>query len=202
MKYKAIGFDYGGVVFGLPGSLHMLPVAELLDMPLDVLRKTFFESHQKVNIEKTMDWIELWKHISTILGHPEKHQAVVDLLEACDKNQKVNQDIIDLIGTLHTSGYKIGLLSNYGEGLRDRLNQQGIISNFNVIGISSEMGLMKPQKEAFLKFCNMLEVQPNELIYVDDTQRSLETAESVGYTPILYLDFDDLHNKLTDLKVI
>lgn len=201
MAYKAIGFDYGGVISGLPGSFFMSAMAGVLDVPVDTLQKTFFENNHRANVEK-LSWADLWKHISTTLGHPEKHEEVMLFIQEWEKNQTVNQDVMNLIDSLHTAGYTVGLLSNYADGLRLRLEQQGISNRFDVIAISSEMGAMKPQPEAFVIFCEMLQIKPNELVYIDDTKKSLETAAAVGYTPIHFRDFESLYQELVTLKVI
>jgi len=202
MIYKAVGFDYSGVVFGLPGSAFMSSIAKLLNVSLDDLKRKFFENQHLVNIEKSLDWIELWERIATELGHPEKHKQIRDIIVDYEKNKKINQKIIDLIKELRSAGYKIGLFSNYGVELREQLKSQGIAEYFDVIGISSEMGVMKPKPEAFVKFCNMLGVKTNELIYVDDSTKNVKNAGDIGNEAILFRNFDDLHEKLVELKVL
>jgi len=202
MFYKALGFDYSGVIFGLPGSAFMDSIAELLNVSTDDLKRKFFENQHLVNIEKSLDWIQLWERIATGLGHSEKHKQVRNIIEDYENNKKINQKIINLIKKLRSTGYKIGLLSNYGVELREQLKSQGIAEYFDVIGISSEMGAMKPQPEAFVKFCSMLGVKTDELIYIDDSTKNIKNAGDIGNEAILFRNFDDLHEKLVELKVL
>lgn len=202
MSYKAIGFDYGGVIYGAPGFVMMQTMADFLTVPVDTLRAVFFANNHLVNVEKSMSWVELWQHIARAVNHPEKQSDIARFIDEWDKNQSVSEDMIRLIGELRTNGYKIGLLSNYAEGLRERLSAQGITKYFDAIGISSEMGAMKPDPEAFLKFCGMLEVQPQELVFIDDTTKSLVSAGTVGYTPILFQGFAQLKQELLALGVV
>ena len=201
MAYKAIGFDYGGVIYGRPGSAFNRAIAELLGVTTDEVRKIYFQNNHRTNIGE-ISWEDVWKHIAVELDRADQQDAIVNLITEWEKGQKLNHDVIKLIIDLRSAGYIIGLLSNYNSGLRQKLEEQGIISHFDVIGISSEMGVMKPHAEAFSQFCNMLEVQSEELIYIDDTQKSLETANAVGYTPILFQDSDSLIKELMILKVI
>lgn len=200
MLYKAIGFDYGGVVNGVPGFVFMRAMADFLDVPLDAFQETFFENNSKANIQG-MSWNDILKHIAALLDRSEKCESIDSFIDEWDKNQTLNQDIVRLIESLRSSGYAIGLLSNYASGLRDRLNKQGIALHFDVIGISSEMGVMKPQPEAFFKFCDMLDVRPHELVFIDDSKKSLETSEAVGYTPVLFRDYEGLVKDLTTLGI-
>lgn len=201
MVYKAIGFDYGGVIDGPPGFMFMHSMAKFLDVSLDILQKVYFENNHRANVEK-ISWTELWKHVAMELNRSEKQDELIIFIDEWEEKKTVNQDVVNLINKLKSSGYKIGLLSNYSDGLRVRLDQQGITDCFDVIGISSEMGVMKPKEEAFFKFCDMLDVRPFELVFIDDTHKSLETAGSVGYTPILFRDFASLHKELVLLEVI
>ncbi len=61
---------------------------------------------------------------------------------------------------------------------------------------------MKPDPEAFYRFCELLKVEPHELIFIDDTKKSLETAPTVGYTPILFQDGASLRKELSALGVL
>lgn len=200
MPYKAIGFDYGGVINGVPGFVFMQAMAKFLNVPIDVLQETFFQNNYRSSIGE-MSWIELWEYISVMLHRSEKSRDIATFIHKWDEDQQVNPNILHLIDTLHSFGYRIGLLSNWENGLRDRLSQQGITNYFDVIGISSEMGVMKPEPEAFLKFCEMLGVSPQELVFIDDSKKSLETAEVVGYKPILFRDYVGLVQDLASLGI-
>lgn len=202
MSYKAIGFDYGGVIYGAPGSVMMQAAADLLAVPIDILRTVFFANNHYLNVEKSMSWVELWQYIAGEVNRPEKQPDIARFIDGWDRNQVVDKDMIRLIDELRANGYKIGLLSNYSEGLRERLALQGIAQYFDAIGISSEMGAMKPQPEAFLQFCDMLEIRPQELVFIDDSEKSLVSAEAVGYVPILFRSLDELRKELSALGVV
>lgn len=200
MRYKAIGFDYGGVIHGLPGSVFMQKAAESLGVELEALNKTYFEHNHKLNI-KDISIQEVWQDVLGALGRSD-HWEQFNIFQANEYVTKiVNPEILELMKTLRMKGYRIGILSNYNRGLREKLDEQGITPLVEAIGISVEMGCMKPQKEAFEKFCEMLAVKPQELIYIDDTEKSLETAKEVGYTPLLFTSYEKLIKDLTTLGV-
>lgn len=180
----------------------MQTMADFLAVPIDTLRTVFFANNHYLNVEKSMSWVELWQYIAREVDRSERQSDIAHFIDEWDRNQVVDEDMIRLIGELRASGYKIGLLSNYAEGLRERLALQGITQYFDAIGISSEMGAMKPQPEAFFKFCDMLEVRPQELVFIDDTGKSLTSAETVGYVPILFRSFAELTRELSALGVV
>ena len=201
MKYKAIGFDYSGVVHGFPSYIFEKKVAGFLNINVDDLKKAYFKNNHRTNI-KNISKSELWRYIVTDLGLPSVHNDLMLFIDKLNSERVVNKDIISLIIKLKSLNYKVGLLSNYNNTLREKLKQQEIFSYFDAVGISSEMSVIKPKPEAFLKFCEMLDVNPGELIYIDDTQKSLETANAVGYKPILFRDFNSLEDKLKKLGII
>lgn len=201
MKYKVIGFDYGGVIHKTPGS-DMEAMADFFGMPIEKVRTVFFENNYRVNVEKTMNWIELWEHIAKILGLQSKSQDVASFINEREKKKEIDQDLVQLICDLRSAGYSIGLLSNYSSSLHGRLEEQGIAHLFDSIATSSEMQAMKPQPEAFYKFCAMLGIEPQDLVFIDDSKKSLETAGTVGYTPILFRGFENLCEELKILKVL
>ncbi len=201
MKYKAIGFDYGGVIFGRSSMAFNDGAAAIFNVESDKLLKVYFQNNNRLNLGE-MTWEELWKHIAVELNCADKQEAIMEFIVRWGRDQKLNLDVVELIKVLKTAGYKIGLLSNYNSGLHQMLEEQKIDNYFDVVGISSEMGVMKPNVEAFSSFCNMLNVQPDELVYIDDTPKSLETSGDVGYTPILFQNFDKLYQDLKNLNSV
>ncbi len=92
-------------------------------------------------------------------------------------------------------------MSNYSTQLRNLLVTQGIDILFDEIIISGEVGFQKPDPKIFELLCSHLKIAPNELIFIDDTLKSLESAESIGYTPLhfqnnekLFLDLEKALN--------
>ena len=106
-----------------------------------------------------------------------------------------------MIGVLKSKGYKIGLLSNNGANLNQRIKDQNLADFFDTVVISSETGYQKPQPEIFKILADKLGVGVNEMVFIDDTQKSLEGAESIGYIPILFENNSKLKEDLSVLEV-
>lgn len=201
MKYKAIGFDYGGVIYGEPGGIFMQKLADFLGVSKDDLGRVYFEHNHKVNLLGT-SMEDLWRSVASDMGRTEQAEDFIRFIDDINAQKKVNEEVLDLIKTIREKGYRVGILSNYNTSLRKRLDLQGITSLVDVIGSSEEMGYMKPEKEAFRMFCKMLSVEPEEFIFIDDTEKSLVTADEVGYTPILFENYEKLENDLKELGIL
>ena len=111
----------------------------------------------------------------------------------------MNEELINTIKDLKKINYKIALLSNNSIELRQKLTENGIIDIFNEIIISAEVGFQKPQPEIFEILFNKLGVNADEVIFIDDTSRSLENADKIGYTPILFKDNKSLKLELSSI---
>ena len=201
MAYKAIGFDYWGVVYGVPGHLFMDAMADLLHIQKEELKKVYF-SHNHLANEKNMSWDDLWDRVAKSLNRSELSSDIHAFISGWDSNLKVNSNIIELIDILKSRGYKVGLLSNYASGLQEKLVQNNIVDCFDVVSVSGEIGIQKPHAGIFHEFCDKLSIQTNELVFIDDSTKSLEKAEEIGYTPILYRDYESLCGHLMELKIL
>jgi glucose-1-phosphatase len=47
---------------------------------------------------------------------------------------------------------------------------------------------MKPDPAAYTAVCDLLEVEPHEVLFLDDLEMCVEGAEAVGMTAVLYRD--------------
>jgi epoxide hydrolase-like predicted phosphatase len=132
----------------------------------------------------------------------EEYTATAQELLGLDDEQTVAfmDDIWDeYLGTPNTEliGYftglrdrvRTGILSNSFVGAREREQERyGFEDRCDVIAYSHEIGVMKPDRAAYGAVCDLLEVEPQEVVFLDDLERCVEGAEAVGMTAVLYRD--------------
>jgi putative hydrolase of the HAD superfamily len=140
-----------------------------------------------------------WNPILKDLKREDKWEAVLDF---CSQEKGINQNVLNLIDELRSKGYKLGLLSNNSLEGGVEIRKKGIDKYFDTVLISAEIGLMKPQQEIFFLLAERLGVRPEELIFIDDTPRSLEGAEKVGFHPLVFTTYESLLKDLDTLEVI
>lgn len=114
-----------------------------------------------------------------------------------------NQAIFDYIGSLNNK-YKIGMLSNVGADLLNKLFSPSQLEVFDAKGLSFDTGYVKPQSEAYLDIAEKLHVEPKECVFIDDSKDFCEAANSVGMQSVYYRDatqaISDLHKILANSK--
>jgi HAD superfamily hydrolase (TIGR01509 family) len=114
----------------------------------------------------------------------------------------VNSDMVALVDQVRDAGYKTGLLSNNSREGGDKMRAKGLDKHFDVFHISEEKGFMKPQTEAFDQFAQELGVRHEELVFIDDSKKSLSTAEACGFTPVLFESYEQLKKQLKELNIL
>jgi HAD superfamily hydrolase (TIGR01509 family) len=130
-----------------------------------------------------------------------KDREILELVDNCEKDTYMNDELLKLIPRLRKNGYKIGLISNYSAKLRQSLIVKKIDLLFDSIILSGEVGFQKPNREIFDCLFKNLNVKSSEVVFIDDTPKSLEKAEVIGYKPILFLNNEQLLADLIKLNV-
>jgi HAD superfamily hydrolase (TIGR01549 family) len=107
------------------------------------------------------------------------------------ENVKINlyEDSLETIINLKKKGYKICLVSNTYPVTPSKIRREfkEILSHFDVISFSSELGMMKPNKEIFehtlreLNKINDEEILPEEVVMIGDKEKyDIFPAQNLG----------------------
>ncbi len=100
-----------------------------------------------------------------------------------------NTGALDVLHTLHSRGFTLGLVCNTGRTpgkmLRLVLDRLGIAAHLSVLSFSDEVGLRKPDPEIFRRTLSALGVGPAEAAHVgDDVTTDVAGAHGVGMRAI------------------
>jgi epoxide hydrolase-like predicted phosphatase len=92
----------------------------------------------------------------------------------------LDEELVALIRGVRP-GLKTGLISNAWDGLRDVLQTRIPIADaFDVLVISAEEKIMKPDPRIYHLALERLGLQPHEAIFVDDFIENIDAARAVG----------------------
>jgi len=82
--------------------------------------------------------------------------------------------------------YKLAILSNDSASWSRYIrSKHDIDRHFDVISVSGELKIAKPDERIFLMTAEKLNVMPEECIYIDDIEKNLKTAAKIGMNAIL-----------------
>jgi len=92
----------------------------------------------------------------------------------------------DAVRAIRAAGLRTGLLSN-SWGMAD-YPRHLFPAMFDVVVISGEVGMRKPEERIFRHATGLLGLDPAECVFVDDIQVNVAAAEAVGMTAILHTE--------------
>lgn len=200
-NYKAVVFDFGGVIETTPDGNPLQKVADLVGVSIDDFHKEYFKHNHLSNVDG-LPWEET---VAVVVSHltdsqdmiQQSRQIILDHIAS----REINRELIDFFPILRQQNYKVAIFSNNTARLRQQLIDEKIINLIDEAVISGEIGFQKPHKEAFDILFQKLNLRPEEVIFIDDAPKSLEKADEIGYTPILYRGNDQLKEDLGQLGI-
>jgi putative hydrolase of the HAD superfamily len=108
-----------------------------------------------------------------------------------------DEAMLSAVRAARASGLRTALISNsWGTGIYERGNFDGL---FDVLVISGEVGLNKPEPEIFNLTCERLGIEAGDCVFVDDLRENCAGAEAVGMTAVLHRDTDGTISRLEEL---
>ena len=184
---RAVFFDFGGVLVRIVDDRPRLRLAQQLGISLDRLDNLvyFSESAQKASrgeIPVRLHWEAVGKALGITKGKMPHFQQ--QYWSADD----VNWELLEYIKRLHP-GYKVGLLSNAWDDLRQTMHRRWNIDVlFDEMIISAEVGMVKPDPRIFHLAVARFDVAPAQAVFIDDTLDNVEAARREGLGAIQFIN--------------
>jgi putative hydrolase of the HAD superfamily len=192
-RYKALVVDFGGVLTSsLNESMqrfaqsHGIEVQHLVRAALSAYMGgedalvTDFETGKTSEDDFAVAFSARLKDYS---GVEVAHAGLVDRLF---ETLELEEDMFDLVERARAGGYKTALLSNsWGMGLYPLERIQAL---FDVVVISGEVGLRKPDQAIFALTVDKLGLASPECVFVDDHPGHLKAAREAGMATVLHKD--------------
>lgn len=195
---KAIAFDYGGVIEITDKGL-MQKIADYLQVTLEDWLREYRTLNYLCNTGKN-SYEEVYAFTAQKFNASDVQISHIhEMMKENMETRKINFELIDMIKDLKSKNYRIGLLSNNYIKLRQQMIDEDTIKYFDSVIISAEVRYQKPEPEIFDILFKKLELESNEVIFIDDTLKSLEGADKIGYIPILYKDNKSLKSELSSI---
>jgi len=198
MSIRAAIFDFGGVLIQQADIRPRRELAKQLKVPLSRIDELVFSS--KTAQRASMGEItvaEHWETVREALGIARGGMPA--FLEKYWSADTVNWELLEYIRGLHPR-YKVGLLSNAWDDLRQTMHHRWNIDGlFDVMIISAEVKMTKPDPRIFQLAMERLQVYRGEAVFVDDVIENVIAAREAGLLAVQYLD---LQQALDELRQI
>ena len=107
------------------------------------------------------------------------------MLQTSFEQTNIHSEIVPLLKSLKEQNIKIGLITNCYFEERDIIKNSVLNDYFDVMCMSCELGMKKPDVRIFQKCMEELGLEPGECLYIGDGgSLELETAGSIGMHPL------------------
>ncbi|MDO8481554.1 MAG: HAD-IA family hydrolase [bacterium] len=199
---KAVVFDFGGVIELYEGGTMLSAIAQYLGVSAADFRSVYFQHNHLSNV-KNLSWEDMILTVVSVFTKDKtKEDEVRKIIQDRASQRRVNTELLSFFPQLKKLGLKTGIFSNANSALRERLKELCLLELPDVLVLSGDIGHQKPHKEAFQVLFEKLGLKPEEVVFIDDTPRSLEKAGEIGYIPILFKNNEQLKADLGDLGII
>jgi putative hydrolase of the HAD superfamily len=192
---KALIWDMEGVLMLTDESDLPMKVAKTLNAPYDKVREIFFSDYNdRVDLgEITQDQFN--EYILDILQMPRENKYLLEKI--INEEFYIDEELLKKIFEMRRE-YKTGLISNFSNELRKRIeNEWAFESAFDEIIISCEVGLVKPDPEIFNLMLDRLGVRADESVFIDDRIKNIDGAKKMGFHTVFFTNKERAMEELT-----
>jgi len=198
MTIKAIIFDIGGVLIRTIDRAPRQALAEQLGMTSRALEELVFggESGRRAQLGE-IDEPEQWAFACRQVGWPL--ERVDEFRGQFFGGDRFDAELLNYIRQLRQD-YQTGIISNAMNGTRALIDgpwEMGAL--FDVIVLSGEVGVMKPDARIYQIALEQLGVQAEQAVFIDDFQHNIDGAQAVGMHGVHFRSPEQL---MTELDVL
>ena len=198
MTIKAAVFDIGGVLELTPSTGWREAWEKKLELRPGGLREKMYNTWRAGSIG-TITLTDVITQTAEILSisKAQVNEMMNDLW--IEYLGTLNQELYDYFKNLH-SNYQTAILSNSFVGAREKEQEKYAFGdNCDFIIYSHEVGMSKPDPKIYQLTCQRLELEPNEIIFVDDTPVILKGAQDCGMHGVLFKNNEQTIRDIEDL---
>jgi epoxide hydrolase-like predicted phosphatase len=187
---KALVFDIGGVVCQESRRQQYEELAQSFDYDLEhfyQVRKNYLELAAKGKLSAT-------EYISTIgkdLGIADLDAYHEKWLALCEKFFTIDERMMVLLEQLKRQGFLLATLTDVIPPHDIVRQKHNTYQYFSVQLLSYKVGLTKPEKRFYQLLLEQLPCDPEEVIFIDDSKKSLEAAQKLGMQVIHFESAND-----------
>jgi len=192
---KSIVFDLGNVL------LDFDPESYLADFSYDEekkmeLKKAVFASPEWLQLDRgSLDFKEAKEKM--IKRRPQLALEIENILAGWEEMLKLKEESLFILEDLAKKDYKLYVLSNFHQKAFDYVSKKyDFFKHFERLLISSQVGMIKPEKEIYNYLLTEFQLNPEETLFIDDTLANIEAARREGIKVIHFQTAERLKEEL------
>tara|TARA_E500000081_G_scaffold151877_1_gene182995 strand:- start:1655 stop:2269 length:615 start_codon:yes stop_codon:yes gene_type:complete len=202
MKYKAIIWDFGGVITSSPFEAFN-EFEEANSLPKDIIRTINSENPDmnawaqfESNSITIGQFNDLFLKEAKAKGFDIKGRDIIKLLKG-----SIRENMVSFLRELK-SDFKLGCITNNVKSSSQENTDnetEEVMSIFDHVIESSIVGIRKPNPKIYMMSCDALNVSPDQCIYLDDLGINLKPARELGMMTIKVIQPEDAIQEVRNL---
>ena len=199
---RGLIFDFGGVINNMRWDVAR-ELEEEHGLERGMLVRSLYDNDHWRAVETGTGDAEVWRASAHRTLEQAAGRSLPPLHDRWQESWRPIKENIELIKTLRPP-YRIGILSNAGLGLEERIqNGMGIHHLFDDVVCSAVVGMAKPDPRIYLLAAERLGLPVEKCLFIDDAERNITAARALGMTAVHYRIHrgDDLASQLAELGV-
>jgi FMN phosphatase YigB (HAD superfamily) len=178
-------FDLGGVVCRFEPAARLSRLAALSGMPEREVHERIWESGLPEDFDRGRYTSPEWHSIVTErLGVELEFEVFEDVMLSALSTDEEVLAVVDAIDPR----IRVAMLTDNPPLLLDAIPQRfpGLVSRFDPMLFSFQLGALKPSREAFVGALARLNVDPAQVFFIDDTRVNVEAAAALGMSAVQF----------------
>jgi putative hydrolase of the HAD superfamily len=196
---RAVVFDYGEVISFTPSPEDRARMVEAAGVPPDDLWRAYDAERDRLD-RGVLSTTDYWLGIGRACG-VEWDVAQAQRMWALDFRGWTSADpeVVRVLTDLHAGGTRLALLSNAHPDYGGAFRFSPVGALFEQVFVSGELLLLKPDEAIYRHAAEVLALPPEQLVFIDNRERNVRGAESIGITGHVYTDPGSLRAFLESL---
>lgn len=196
---RAVVFDLGQVLSS-PANLFTEPAA-LLGVDPAEFEAAYWTDRRAY--DRGGSELEYWGPILTKLGKPAALETAQQLA-ALDARLwiQLRPTAEQLLREVHGTGILTAVLSNAPTAVDIALLDAPYLEDADYWFVSASMMVTKPDPAAYYRVTEVLDVEPNEVAFIDDRPANVDAARKFGWNAHLFVDDADTRRWLEQIGVL
>ena len=177
---RALILDFGGVLSHPQPEEWFPSTAEAMGVAEDAFRRAYWQHRHAYDAGLPAE--EYWRRVEDTLGRPSRPHLIPRLIQSdVESWTTYREDVWAIARSFRARGGLTAFLSNGVPEAMARIRAERPLERwFDVVVVSCEVGVAKPDPEIFRICLSRLGVLPEQALFVDDRADNIEGAARLG----------------------
>lgn len=197
MGLRAVVFDYGMVLSGVPDPESHAAMVRISGLPADRFEAAYWADRHAYD-EGKLTGATFWQKLVHDIGLSLPPETIEELIQH-DARMWTTQNPAMLAWQqrLKAKGLKTAILSNMGDSVLKNMEREfDWLDQFDVLVWSFQLNMAKPEPAIYHHVLKELGTQPGETLFLDDRPINIEAALALGMKAIEFSTIDRLRADL------